>query len=147
MCSPEDPFSCPPALLVIRKTPISAFFSSQNPTFAHKITNFQLHSLKLEMRPVCSEASDWTKIQFTRLYFAQKFSSLRPQIRWWSVYRPLCLAFWAIIHLYQNKSWVLFLPPPPPIGMYTVLIWFDLFNFVTGKKIQMKFLMVILPHL
>ena len=71
------PFSGPPGSL---QDPHfrAACFSSQDPTFAPKSRisrNFKLQSLKIG-KGFCSKESNWVKIQFTRLHFAQKFQKL-----------------------------------------------------------------------
>ena len=79
------------ALLAICKTPISAFFNSQNHTFTPKSQisrNFQLQSLKIRRKKNSSKASNQAKIQFVRPYFVKKLSSLGSQIRQWSIHKP-----------------------------------------------------------
>ena len=63
-------FSCP---FGCTQDPVSAFFSSQNPTFTLKsqmLRNFKLQSLKIG-KEFHSKASNWAKILFIRLHFAQ----------------------------------------------------------------------------
>ena len=101
----KTPFSHPPCCS--QDLHFSIFFSSQDHIFTQKsqiFENFKLKSLKLG-REFSSKASNWAKLQFTRLRFVKKFRSQGSQIWQWSVHKPLCSTLRAK-HLYQNESWV-----------------------------------------
>ena len=74
-------------LLAINKSPISPFFSSQDPSFTHKSQisrNFKLQSLKISKAVSVSKPQIGPKNQFTWLHFVKKLSSLGFKIWQWS---------------------------------------------------------------
>ena len=114
MYSPEDPlltsslpFARPPIQhFSVLKTLLSPQYCI---FFFFFFGNFKLQSLKI--REFSSKASNFAKLQFTRLHFVKKFSSHGSQIWQWYI-RNKPSIFGPSGHAqYQNESWV----PPPPL--------------------------------